>query len=89
MLTLTRVSIRRSGAALLTALALSALGGVQQAAAEGLFDALFGSFQRRLPHQSNSYADPYISPDGERSGSDTSGGYGHGTAFCVPTCDGR
>ncbi len=71
---------------------MSAFGGVQQASAEGLFDALFGGFQRRMPHQSNSYADPsYISPDGEsrRADGDSSGSYGHGTAFCVRTCDGR
>jgi len=45
---------------------------------------LFGGFQRRqsLPQQSNSYADPNVSLDGESSG-------GHGAAFCVRTCDGR
>jgi hypothetical protein len=72
--------IAKSGAALLTVLTLSAFGGVQQASAENFFDMLFGGFQRRMPHQSNSDADP---------NGDSSGGYGHGTAFCVRTCDGR
>lgn len=76
--------IGKSGAALLTVLALSALGGVQRASAEGLFEMFFGGFQRRMQQPSNSYSDPYVSP-----GSETSGSYGHGTAFCVRTCDGR
>ena len=86
MLTPDRCSIRRSGAFVaLVALALSTLGAVQPASAQGLFDTLFGGFHRRpfLPQQSNSYADPRVSPDGETSS------YGHGTAFCVRTCDGR
>jgi hypothetical protein len=90
LLTPHRRSIRRSSAIVLAALALSAFGTVQPASAEGLFDTLFGGFQRRsLPQHSNSYADPYVSPDGEsrRSGGESSGG--HGTAFCVRTCDGR
>jgi hypothetical protein len=71
---------------LLATLALSAFGAIEPASAGSLFDALFGGFQRRqsLPRQSNSYADPYASPDGESSGR-----YGQGTAFCVRTCDGR
>jgi uncharacterized protein DUF2865 len=77
---LTRCMIAKSGAALLTVLTLSVFGGVQQASAENFFDMLFGGFQRRMPHQSNSDADP---------NGDSSGGYGHGTAFCVRTCDGR
>jgi hypothetical protein len=83
LLKLNRCSIRQSGAALLAVLALSAFGGVQQASAENFFEALFGGFRRQMPRQSNSYADPNVS-DGESSGS-----YGHGTAFCVRTCDGR
>ena len=93
LLTTHRGSIRRSGAVVLAALALSIFVAGQPASAEGLFDTLFGSFQRRpsLPQHSNSYADPYVSPDGEsrRSGGESSGGHGHGTAFCVRTCDGR
>jgi hypothetical protein len=75
------------------------------ASAEGLFEALFGrGFQRpEPPPQINSYADPRGSfgrdhrpsfrdfgaghGSGYTSGP-TSGG-GHGTAFCVRTCDGR
>ena len=73
----------KSGAALLTVLALQGFGGVQQAKAGGFFDMLFGGFQRRmaLPQQSNSYSEPYGSPEGDSTG--------HGTAFCVRTCDGR
>ena len=81
MLILNRCRIRTSGTALLAALALSTLCGVQQASAENFFDMLFGGFQRRMPQQSNSYSDV--------SGGESSGGYGHGTAFCVRTCDGR
>lgn len=85
MLILSRCTIGKSGTVLLTVLALSAWGGVQQASAGGFFDMLFGGFQRRmaLPQQSNSYSDPYV------SGSETSGSTGHGTAYCVRTCDGR
>jgi hypothetical protein len=93
VLTPNRYSIRRSSTFVLAALALSVFGGMQPASAQGLFDTLFGGFHRRqaLPQHSNSYADPYGSPDGEsrRSSGETSGSYGHGTAFCVRTCDGR
>lgn len=78
MLRFNRCSIRQSGAALLTVLTVSVFGGVQQAAAENFFEMLFGGFQRHMSRQSNS------DPNG-----DSSGGYGHGTAFCVRTCDGR
>jgi hypothetical protein len=81
----TRCTIRKSGAALLTVLALSACGGVQPASAGGLFETFFGGLQKRFsfPQQSNSYSEPYV------SGSETGGSYGHGTAYCVRTCDGR
>ena len=83
MLTFPRCSIRRLGIALLTLLAFSTIGSVQPASA-GFLDMLFGGFHRRsFPPQSNSYGDP------SGSGGETSGGYGHGTAFCVRTCDGR
>ena len=62
---------------------------VQPAAAQGLFQALFGGFQRRapayLPPQTSSFADPFSSGESRRS----AGGYGHGTVYCVRTCDGR
>ena len=86
MLILTRGTITKSGTTLLAVLALSAFGGVQQASAGGLFESFFGGLQKRfsMPQQSSSYSEPYVSP-----GSETSGSYGHGTAFCVRTCDGR
>ncbi len=83
-------SIGRCGAVVLAALAL---GSAQPASAQGFFSSLFGGFQRRepLPQSSSSYADPNAAPDrGERRRSgESSGSYGHGTAFCVRTCDGR
>lgn len=83
MLILSRCRIAKSGAALFAVLALSAFGDVQQATAGNFFDTLFGGFQRQMsmPQRSNSYSDP--------SGGETSGGTGHGTAYCVRTCDGR
>lgn len=80
MLKSNRCSIRSSAAALLAVLTLSVFGGVQPASAENFFEALFGGFQRHMPRQSSSYADP---------NGDGSASYGHGTAFCVRTCDGR
>jgi hypothetical protein len=80
--------IGRCVAVVLTALVL---GPVQPASAQGFFSSLFGGFQRREPPpRASSYADP--APEfGERRrpGGETSGSYGHGTAFCVRTCDGR
>jgi hypothetical protein len=88
-----RCGIRRSGTLVLAALALSVIGGIQPASAQGLFDMLFGGSQRRhsLPQHSSSYADPYGSPDREsrRWSGESSASYGQGTAFCVRTCDGR
>ena len=58
-----RSSIRRVGGVLLTALTLGLAGSVQPASAQGLFQALFGGFQRRapepLPPQTSSFADPF------------------------------
>jgi hypothetical protein len=67
-------------------LAVLAFGTAHQASAQGFFEQLFGGFRRELlPPRSNAYADPHSAPDrGEVSGS-----YGHGTVFCVRTCDGR
>ena len=44
-----RSSIRRTGGVLLTALTLCLAGSAQPASAQGLFQALFGGFQRRAP----------------------------------------
>jgi hypothetical protein len=78
------------GGVLLTALTFCAVGPVQPASAQSLFEALFGGFRRHAPEpmpQASSYADtlPLFSnrPSGEASG------FGHGTVYCVRTCDGR
>ena len=87
-----RSSIRRIGGVLLTALTLSLAGAAEPAAAQGLFQALFGSFQRRAPEpapqQSTSFADPLSLFGGGRPSGEASG-FGHGTLYCVRTCDGR
>jgi hypothetical protein len=85
-----RRSTRRRGGALLLAFTLGLAGSVQPAAAQGLFDALFGGFQRRapMPPQTTSYADPLGVFGGEPRRSAESG-FGHGTVYCVRTCDGR
>jgi hypothetical protein len=75
---------------LVIASAIGLAGSVQPAAAENFFEALFGGFQRRAPEpppQMNSYADPYTGPG--RIAGETGGSFGHGTVFCVRTCDGR
>jgi hypothetical protein len=86
-------SIRRIGGVVLTALTLSAVASVQPAAAQGLFDALFGGFQRRAPQpapHASSFADPFGMFGGEpRRASGESYGGGGGTVYCVRTCDGR
>jgi hypothetical protein len=77
---------------LLAALTLSGLGPIQPASAEGLFQSLFGSFRRHVPEifpsQTTSFADPLAPSDHQRS-TDEAGGFGHGTVYCVRTCDGR
>ena len=55
-----RSSIRRMGGVLLTALTLCLAGSVQPASAQGLFEALFGGFQRRAPEPSA--ASQFLSP---------------------------
>ena len=84
-----RSSTRRMGV-LLIAFMLCTAGSVQTAAAQGLFDALFGGFQRRAPRQlppeTSSYADPVF---GESRRPSADSGFGHGTVYCVRTCDGR
>jgi len=84
-----RRSIRHLGGVLLATLMLWPATSVQPAAAQGLFQALFGGFQRRapayLPPQTSSFADPFGGGESRRS----AGGFGHGTVYCVRTCDGR
>jgi hypothetical protein len=64
----------------------------QPASAQGLFETLFGGlrFHRPapLPPQTSSYADPQ-GLLGRASRPDPAEYSGHGTAFCVRTCDGR
>jgi hypothetical protein len=86
-------SVRRIGGILLTALTLCVAGSIQPAVAQSLFEALFGGGYRRpepLPPQTSSYADPLgLLGNGRRSSGDTGAGFGHGTVYCVRTCDGR
>jgi hypothetical protein len=86
-------SIRRAGGLVLTALTLCLAGSGEPASAQGLFQALFGGMQRRapepLPPQTNSYADPLgLFGNNQRPAGEASG-FGHGTVYCVRTCDGR
>jgi hypothetical protein len=76
----------RFGGVLLIASMIGVAGAAQPAAAEGLFEALFGSFRRHIPPPSNSYADPHSPFGGEYR---RESNFGHGTVFCVRTCDGR
>jgi Protein of unknown function (DUF2865) len=88
----------RAAGLLLAAWSCTVMAPLRPAAAENFFDMLFGGWPRHarpgaLPPQTSSYADPRGQPDREtRSGygdaSPSSGG-GHGTVFCVRTCDGR
>ena len=77
----------------LAALTLAVLVPVQPAAAEGLFDALFGGFRRpsqnQLPPQTSSYADPFGMFGDNRRPAGEASGFGHGTVYCVRTCDSR
>jgi hypothetical protein len=61
----------------------------QPAFAQNLFEALFGGFRRHMPPpmpRGHSFADPFGYE--HRRGGDYSG-FGHGTLYCVRTCDGR
>lgn len=89
--------IRRVLGVLAAALALVAIAPANPAIAQGFFDSLFGGGFRRpqLPAHTSSYADPSGSTgrvvrrsDGGDGGY-SSGSGGHGTAYCVRTCDGR
>ncbi|MEA2978413.1 MAG: hypothetical protein QOF09_236 [Alphaproteobacteria bacterium] len=84
-----RRSIRRVGGVLLAALTLCLAGSVQPVAAQSLFEALFGGFGRRAPApMTSSYADPMPMFGHPRPAGEV-GGFGHGTMYCVRTCDGR
>jgi Protein of unknown function (DUF2865) len=78
-------SLGRSGA--LIALAIGIAGTAAPASAQGLLDALFGGFSRlATPPRTSSFADPFGFGGERHSGGET---FGHGTVFCVRTCDGR
>lgn len=62
------------------------LTSAQPAAAQNLFEALFGSFLGQS-RQTSAYADPSAPPPSAQPQS--AAGFGHGTVYCVRTCDGR
>ncbi len=90
-------------AAALAAGAFAAIVAAPPAAhAQGLFDFLFGGYERRQapPPAANSYADPYSTPAPERphygggGGGGGGGGMGGGigarsVSYCVRLCDGQ
>ena len=86
-----RGAIGRFSGLLLAALTCVTVGSTQPAAAQGLFDALFGRPRYvqppQLPPQASSYADPF--GYGHREPRRYSDGGGYGKSFCVRTCDGR
>jgi hypothetical protein len=80
--------------------AVAAMAAVAPAAhAQGLFDFLFGGFERRQspPPSANSYADPYSAPTPDRpryggggGGGGMAGGIGgRSVSYCVRLCDGQ
>jgi hypothetical protein len=84
------------GVTLMAAWVCLVAGSLQPAAAQGLFEALFGrhpSYVRPAPllPQTSSYADPLSLNSREAPRYDSNSGIytSHGTAFCVRTCDGR
>jgi hypothetical protein len=81
----------RIGGVMLIALTIGG-AGVQPAASQGLFEALFGGFRRHAreaPPSSSAYADPLGMFGGDSRRSSGESNFGHGTVFCVRTCDGR
>jgi hypothetical protein len=88
-----RFLVRSRCGIIAAALLLGLAGSIGPAAAGGLFETLFGSFGRSSPPpaapaaQASSYADPLGFLGSRHSGGESS--FGHGTVFCVRTCDGR
>ena len=86
-------SLSRNGGILLTALTLCFVGSVQPASAQNLFESLFGGgFRRHAPEpmpRANAFADPFGMFGGEPRRPSADAGFGHGTVYCVRTCDGR
>ena len=74
------------------ALALYGAAPVQPAAAQGLVDVLFGSYQHQrrapLPPRVSAYADPF-GDERQHRRTTTSNHNGPSTGYCVRTCDGK
>ena len=88
-----RMLIGRAVAAFATALPLYA-APVHPAAAQGLLDALFGSYhhhQRRapLPPRVSAYADPFGDERQHRRTTTSTNHNGPSSGYCVRTCDGK
>jgi hypothetical protein len=85
-----RRSIRHRASILLVAAAVGLGGAAAPASAEGFFESLFGGFRRHLPAPrppASPFGDPFA-PFGHRRGGEVAA-FGHGTIYCVRTCDGR
>lgn len=85
-----RSASRRFGGVAIAAVALCLAAPIGPAAAGSLFETLFGVFRgqpapREQAPPGSPYADPLL---GERHSAGESS-FGHGTVFCVRTCDGR
>jgi hypothetical protein len=76
---------RRTGASVIAGFLVFLLTPTPPASAQNLFEALFGAFLGGGP-QTRSYPDPRGPAE---SPTQRSGGFGHGTVYCVRTCDGR
>ncbi len=83
-------------AGLSVAIALASVAAPGQARAEGLFEMLFGGFQRQsVPPPVTSYAEPpppsMVAPDPSRRGGIIGGAGGNGrlVGYCVRLCDGQ
>jgi hypothetical protein len=87
-----RTTTRYAGRLAVAVLTLGLVGSVQPASAENLFQSLFGSFRRHLPDpvspQTTSFADS-LGMLGNQRPAGEAGSFGHGTVYCVRTCDGR
>jgi hypothetical protein len=62
-----------------------------RAAAENLFDFLFGGLAKQLQHQSSPETNPFADPfgNGPQAAPQQRAAVGSGPAFCVRSCDGR
>lgn len=88
-----KLAYRLAGAVVAAALASVAAPG--QVRAEGLFEMLFGGFQRQNAPPVTSYAEPpppsVVAPDASRRGGIIGGAGGNGrfVGYCVRLCDGQ